>query len=251
MKHGPAQAFQTIIAIQSMVMRKTILDSLKELDAPRVFSLAEMMSHAQEIFPDISQRQTGLFIKQAESFGVLTNIRHGIWLNNYAFPIPTPSEAAHRIRKDAVVSLITVLSDAGILNNFTNDVYSVLPIPEAGRGVKPRLGTVEGHSTNYYFRGIKQSILEAGEESDRLVPFLSYDRATPEAAVVHWLYLAQSHTSTMREPDTQCDIDQLDLERLERLARASKTTDIVLPWVERCQQRTEDDDNHTNWGPGL
>lgn len=231
--------------------RISVFESLKSFDAPRVMSLADLIEYTRDVAPDINERKAGLFIEQAVSFGLLTNVRHGIWLNNNVFPTPTLSEAAHRIRKGAIISLHTVLSDAGVLNNFTAEIYSVVSIPEAGTGSKPNLGTLEGGGTNFHFKGIKQSVLEAGHEDDRLVPMLAYDRATPEAAIVHWMYLAHARGSSMNEPDTQCDIDQLDLERLERLATAAGLHDKVFSWIERCRQRTHDDDEQTYWQPGM
>lgn len=231
--------------------RITVFESLKSFDAPRVMSLSELIEYAKDVAPDINERKAGLFIEQAASFGLLTNVRHGIWLNNNVFPTPTLSEAAHRIRKGAIVSLHTVLSDAGVLNNFTAEIYSVVPIPEAGTGPKPNLGTLEGGGTNFHFKGIKQSVLEAGDEEDRIVPMLAYDRATPEAAIVHWMYLAHARGSSMNEPDTQCDMEQLDLERLERLATAAGLHDKVFSWVERCRVRETADDDQTYWQPGM
>lgn len=231
--------------------RKIVFESLKEFDAPRVLSLSDLVNYVKETVPDISERKAGLFIEQAVSFNLLTSVRHGLWINNNVFPTPTLSEAAHRIRKGAVVSLHTVLSDAGVLNNFTSEVFSVVPIPEAGTGPKPNLGSLEGAGTNFHFKGIKQSILEAGEEDDRLVPMLAYARATPEAAIVHWIYLAHARGSSMHEPDTQCDMDQLDFERLERLAAAAGLQEQVFDWVERCRQRAHDDDEQTYWQPGM
>lgn len=229
--------------------RKVALDYLKSFDAPRVITISDLIEHLKEVIPDITERKAGLFVDQATSFGLLTSVRHGIWLNNNCFPVPSLSEAAHRIRKGAVVSLHTVLSDAGVLNNFTSEVYSVVSIPEAGP--KPNLGTFEGAGKNFHFKGIKQSIFEAGEADDRLVPLLSYQRATPEAAIIHWIYLAHARRSSMNEPDTQCDIDQLDLKRLERLATASGLQAKVFDWVERCQQREIDDDEQRYWHPGM
>lgn len=231
------------------ILRKQLFESLKSFDAPRVFSVAELTEFARGFMPDVNERKVALFIEQATSFDLLTHAKYGLWINNSAFPTPTLAEAAHRIRKGAVISLHTVLSDAGVLNNFTTEVFSVVPVPE--NGVKPSLGTVDGNSTKFHFKGIRQSVLEAGEEDDRLVPMLSYDRATPEAAIVHWMYLAGINRSSMHEPDTQCDMEQLDLDRLERLARAANLQDKVLPWVEQCQQRERDDDNQTYWQPGM
>jgi hypothetical protein len=204
-------------------------------------------SHENAI--NISTKQIAGFIENMSKVGVLTAVRKGVYLNNKAWPTPTFAEAACRIRSGAVVSLHTVLGDLGILNNSSSNVYSIVPAPE--QGVQPNIASVEVEGTTFYFNKIKQNILEAGDIEDRLVPMLSYDRATPEAAIVHWIYLASSHTSAMNEPDTQCDLAQLDLERLARLAQACGIEDQITSWVQRCQQRELDDDEQRYWHPGM
>jgi len=51
--------------------------------------------------------------------------------------------------------------------------------------------------------------------SDRL---LGYCRATPERALLDWLYLGHSPVSTLAPPPGDMDIDLLDRKRLNRLA---------------------------------
>lgn len=229
--------------------RKSLYDALGSFDAPRVLSNSELLNFSHENAITISAKQIAGFIENMSKVGVLTAVRKGVYLNNKAWPTPTFAEAACRIRSGAVVSLHTVLGDLGILNNSTSNVYSIVPAPE--HGVQPNIASVEVEGATFYFNKIKQNILEAGNIEDRLVPMLSYDRATPEAAIVHWIYLASSHTSSMNEPDTQCDIDQLDLDRLDRLSTAAGLHDKVFDWVERCYQRQIDDDEQTYWQPGL
>lgn len=51
----------------------------------------------------------------------------GLYLSQLAIPRPAAAEAADFIRTGAVVSLQTVLGEAGITNNFSDVVTSVLP----------------------------------------------------------------------------------------------------------------------------
>ncbi len=83
------------------------------------------------------------------------------------------------------------------------------------------------------FRGIPERVLEAGEEKDRLVTGTGYRRATPEAALLHWLYLSASPRSRMSAPSMDLDIAELDLRRLKRLAKAMSMQDGLKLWLER------------------
>jgi len=230
--------------------RKALYEALKEFNAPRVMSNIELQEYANSVGIEVTPKQIIRFIEQVGDLDVLTPVRKGLFLNNRVWPTPTYAEAACRIRSGAVVSLHTVLGDAGVLNNSTSNVYSLLPAPE--HGPQPSLGSLESESgVTFHFNKIKAEILEAGDVDDRLVPLLSYDRATPEAAVVHWIYLANTRRSPLCEPDTQCDMEQLDLERLERLATAAGIHDKVFNWVERCRVRETADDDQTYWQPGM
>jgi len=226
--------------------RKSLYECLKDFDAPRLLSNTELQTFASNNGIDVSPRQIQIFIERMKELDILSPVRRGLYLNNRAWPAPTYAEAANRIRAGSVVSLLTVLGDAGVMNNSTSNIYSVLP---ASEGTEPYLAPVMSEDVNFYFSRMKREILEAGDPNDRLVPMLPYKRATPEAAIVHWLYLANTRRSALKEPDTQCDVELLDLDRLRRLARASALESEVFSWIDRCRKRGEDDDNHTHWGP--
>jgi hypothetical protein len=80
------------------------------------------------------------------------------------------------------------------------------------------------------FRGIPERILEAGAAKDRLEPQPCYRRATPEAALLHWLYLARSPRSRMSAPPADLDLEALKARGLERLARAMGLGDALREW---------------------
>lgn len=226
--------------------RNSLYEALKAYDAPRVASYAELLEYAKGVDETVTPRKLDLFIEHARQFDIISQVRRGLFINKSVSPIPILAEAARRIRTGAIVSLQTVLGDAGVLNNFTSQIYCVLPMPDGGQ--KPNLGSIDAGGTIFHFKGIKQSILEAGDPWDRIAPMLPYDRATPEAAIVHWHYLASVQRSQMVEPDTQCDMEHIDIERLERLAAAANLKDQVLDWVERCHNRQQMDDEQMGWG---
>ena len=82
----------------------------------------------------------------------------------------------------------------------------------------------------FVFRGLPETVLEAGREEDRLAGGLTYRRATPEAALLHWLYLSNSPRSRMSEPPRDMDLTVLNSRRLERLARAMQLSGVLEGW---------------------
>jgi hypothetical protein len=79
-----------------------------------------------------------------------------------------------------------------------------------------------------------ESTLEAGREEDRLVSGLTYRRATPEAALLHWLYLADSPRSRMSEPPLDLDLESLSAPRLRRLSKAMELKELLESWLSRA-----------------
>lgn len=226
--------------------QKSLFEALRQPTSSRTLSFAELAETAGRIRPGVHEKSVRSFVAKAESAGLLKAVRKGLWLNMGAVPQPSPAEATQRIRKGAVVSLQTVLGDAGVLNNFSSQVYAVVPGREDH---KPATGSVPIGGTIFHFRTLPEHILEAGDPLDRLA-MAYYPRATAEAALVHWMYLAKSRGSTMKEPDTQCDVSMLDMDRLGRLAEAAGVKDETFDWIRRCAEREELDDEQVGWhGP--
>lgn len=61
-------------------------------------------------------------------------------------------EAAVWLRPGAVISLQTVLGDAGVWNNYTGWVTAVVPL--SSRYTTPSLGTVATGAGTFVFRGV-------------------------------------------------------------------------------------------------
>ncbi|MGH8275683.1 MAG: hypothetical protein ACRETH_03200, partial [Steroidobacteraceae bacterium] len=68
------------------------------------------------------------WIRDQTRSGVLRPVTRGLYLNQLARPQPSAAEAASFIRSGAIVSLQTVLGDAGITNSYSDIVTSVLPV---------------------------------------------------------------------------------------------------------------------------
>jgi len=80
---------------------------------------------------------------------------------------------------------------------------------------------------------VPERILESGAERDRLVAGIDYRRATPEAALLHWLYLSGSPRSRMSAPPLDLDLGALDSKRLKRLASAMHLDTNLASWRTR------------------
>jgi len=192
-----------------------------ELSKPRslrVLDKASVARVARQVQPALSNPTIDRWISDSIAAGRLQRVVRGTYLNRLVNPVALPCEAAVWLRPGAIISLQTVLGDSGVWNNFTDWVTAVVPLSR--RYSTPSLGRVATGVGTFVFRGIPESFLEAGAERDRLDPQLSYRRATPEAALLHWLYLARSPRSRMSPPPADLDMEALDSRRLKRLAHA-------------------------------
>jgi hypothetical protein len=156
-------------------------------------------------------------------------------LNRLINPPAQLCEAAVWLRPGAVVSLQTVLGDAGVWNNFTDWVTAVVPLSR--RYTTPSLGRLEAAAGVFVFRGLPEVVLEAAGEEDRLVAGTTYRRATPEAALLHWLYLFKSPRSRMSEPPPDLDMAMLNVQRLRRLSREMRMFELLEQWLTRINGR--------------
>lgn len=73
----------------------------------------------------------------------------------------------------------------------------------------------------------------------------AHPRATPEKALLDWLYLARSLRSTLSPPSLQdVDLSELDKARLRRLAKTMGLEQALMQWREgkfvlRARSRTK------------
>jgi len=162
----------------------------------------------------------------------LQPVMRGLWLNRYRSIPAQSADAVQYLRRDAVVSLHTVLADTGILNNPVRAITAVVPFDSSGP--KPKLGRITTQAGVFHFYGLPREILEAGRTEDRMDtdPHYEHIRATPEKALIDWLYLASSRYSNMTAPNpVDIDIELLNVSRLKRLAKAAGITLPLKEWM--------------------
>jgi len=204
---------------------------LAEPSALRVLDTASIIQLAKNVRREISKPSVERWIQEAVAANRLQRVVRGLFLNRLISPLPQLCEAAVWLRPGAVISLQTVLGDSGVWNNYTPWVTAVVPL--SSRYTTPSLGRVETGGGTFVFRGISERTLETGAERDRLVTGVDYRRATPEAALLHWLYLSGSPRSRMSAPPLDHDLGALDLKRLKRLATVMQLEDSLAVWRDR------------------
>lgn len=205
--------------------------ALAEPNALRVLDKPSIVRVARSVQPEVSEPSVERWIQEAISANRLQRVLRGLYLNRLITSPAQLQEAAVWLRPGALVSLQTVLGDAGIWNNFTDWVTAVVPLSR--RYATPSLGRLETNAGTFVFRGLPESKLEAGREEDRLVSGVTYRRATPEAALLHWLYLADSPRSRMAEPPLDLDLESVDSRRLARLSKAMGLKEQLDSWLRR------------------
>ena len=163
----------------------------------------------------------------------LKPIQRGLFLNCFRTKAGMLADSIAWFHSDAVVSLNTVLGDSGVLNNPTTIVTAVVPI-DRDRHPPARLGRKATQAGIIHFFGIPRHILQAGEPGDRLEAEGQYEhlRATPEKALLDWIYLGCSPRSR-RTPPPRDDIDMelLNSRRLQRLVLATKLEQEFALWL--------------------
>ena len=169
----------------------------------------------------------------------------GLYLNQLAAPRPLAAEAVGFIRTGAIVSLQTVLGEAGITNNFPDLMTSVIP---HDRGHVASVRPVKAADIEFRFHSMPARLLneQAGELEDRLEVDFKYPRATPEKALLDWLYLGASPYSKIAGPPLDLETDQLDASRLRRLARSMELVDELKAWQVRKKRYDVDPDVKAN-----
>lgn len=184
---------------------------------PRVLRTSQLDRMAASVKSNLNPATTHRTIKALEKQGRLVKVTSGIFLNRLASPPAEPPEAADLIRKGALVSLLTVLGDAGITNNYTYQVWAVIPI---GADLPFSQGKVETSVGLFRFHGINIDALYAPDQSDLFDKSVRYRRATPEAALCHWVYLSTRSRRSIRARLSELEMDDLDMARIGRISAA-------------------------------
>jgi hypothetical protein len=179
------------------------------------------------------------WIRDQTDAGVLRPVTRGLYLNQLARHQPTAAEAASFVRSGAIVSLQTVLGDAGITNSYSDIVTSVLPV--RGR-VAQSSRPVVASGIEYRFHAMPVRLLddEAGDPEDRMDLDVLYPRASPEKALLDWIYLGDSPRTKLAPPPLDIDVQRLNKRRLNRLADRMKLSRHLEEYLARKRKYDRD-----------
>lgn len=178
--------------------------------------------------PNIAQSTVLRAIEELARQGQLRKINSGLYMNLASTPPGAPAAAASHIRRGAMVSLLTVLADAGLTNNYTTEIWCIVPLI---KGLPLSVGTVETRVATFRFHAIPENILFAPLRADLLDVSVRYPRATPEAALCHYLYLCESPRSRLSHPPKEVELDDIDQDRLHRVAKAMGIEAALKNWL--------------------
>jgi hypothetical protein len=81
---------------------------------------------------------------------------------------------------------------------------------------------------------------EAGDLQDRMDLDVHYPRASPEKALLDWIYLGGSPRTKLASPTLDIDLERLDKRRLKRLADQMKLSKPLAEYL--AQKRRYDQD---------
>jgi hypothetical protein len=214
-------------------------------EAPRVLTIPMIAAVLADRRKLRARNTVFRWVRDQVAGGALRPMTRGLYMNQLATPRPTASEAAGIIRTGAIVSLQTVLGEAGITNNFSDVVTSVLP-HELGHvsSVRP----VKAADIEFRFHSMPTRLLDdrAGKAEDRLDLDVKYPRATAEKAFLDWLYLGSSKYSKIAGPPLDVEVARLDAARLSRLARSMELTQELSAWQARKRKYDADPDVREN-----
>lgn len=210
-----------------------LAEALGRPDAPPVLTrdLLERFARTAREGQAVPDSTLSFWIRRAAEAGRLQPVKRGLYLNRFRAAPGELADAVAFFHPDAVVSLNTVLGDAGVLNNPSRAVTAVVPIDTGFP--PPKLGRRSSMAGILQFHGLPRRIVDAGRLADRLEPGGQFEhlRATPEKALLDRLYLGQSARSHVTLPAPgDIDMDLLDRKRLQRLAEATQLTDVLTRW---------------------
>ena len=226
-------------------MTRTPTTILLGAEAPRVMTVPMIAAAFADRRKKAARNTVFKWIRDQTDAGVLRPITRGLYLNQLARPQPTAAEAASFVRSGAIVSLQTVLGDAGITNSYSDIVTSVLPVR---KGLAQSSRSVIASGIEYRFHAMPARLLdaEAGDLEDRMDLDVLYPRATAEKALLDWIYLGESPRTKLAGPPLDIDLERLDKRRLRRLANSMKLAKQVEEYFARKRKYDRDSSVRAN-----
>lgn len=204
--------------------------------ARRIFTAAEFHQFVRTYRPSASASTAREAANLLVLAGALRRVSSGVFLNRRAVPPAELSEVAPHIRAGAVISLHSVLGECGFLNNPSGIVTAVLPTSATRR---PHLGeAVTSTGDRFRFYGLSEKFFPTTSEDrfELLQPGRPCEMFRPEAALLQWLHLASMQRSTLTMPPVDVDMEQLDIELLDRLTKRWTLERQLHGWLAQAKR---------------
>lgn len=230
-----------------MIRTKSILLGAK---APRVLTVPMIAAVLADRRKLPARNTLFRWIREQAAAGALRPITRGVYLNQLASPLPAAADAATFVRHGAIVSLQTVLGEAGVTNNYPDIVTCLVP-QDAER--RPSVRPVKANRVEFRFHAMPARLLDAraGDLEDRMDLDAKYPRATPEKALLDWIYLGASPRTKIATPPLDIDATRLDKRRLARLAKNMRLSEQLARYLDRKRLFDRDPAVVANAAAGL
>jgi hypothetical protein len=176
----------------------------------------------------------------------LKEVIKGVYLNRLGHRDVSPAAASHWVRFNSFVSLSWVLEQAGITNNFGDTVTCVIPTDPAWSN--PQISDRITSAGTFRFFAMPARLVDerAGQLEDIRDLRFDYPRATPEKALLDWIYLGKSPRSRMTRPPFDLEVEALDAAKIERLAQNMGLERPLADWMAQYHAYQADEDVREN-----
>ena len=178
--------------------------------------------------------------------GKLSEVIKGVYLNRLGHREVSPAAAAHWIRARSQPSLSWVLEQAHVTNNFGDTVTCVIA-QDPGQA-PPSVGERCTSAGTFRFFALPSRLLDdrAGRIDEIRDLRFEYPRATPEKALLDWIYLGASARSRLTPPPLDLDLDALDRRRIARLVKSMGIDRQWSAWKHAYDAYQADEDVREN-----
>lgn len=219
-------------------------ERLLEPDSQFVFSKAALMglARASAVGGEVPSDSTlNRWVREMLVSRKLIQVTKGLYLNRLGHRSQDAAEAAQWIRRGSVLSLSWVLERAGVLNNMGSTYTCIIPLEPSITQPQITSRDVPGIGT-FRFYSMKADLVDeaAGKLEDVFDLRFNYRRATPEKALLDWIYLGNSHRSRLAPPPLDLDAGELSKSRLNRLAKGMGIIHLLDAWLEQWRRYQQD-----------
>lgn len=206
---------------------------LMSADTPAVLTtgMVEILATASVAVPP-SRPTIQRWLKDLVQSHKLRPVIKGVYLNRLGHRDVSPAAAAQWVRSRSIASLAWVLEQAGLTNNFGDTVTCVIPIDPGWPA--PQVSDRKTRAGTFRFFAMPAHLNDerAGRHNDLQDLRFDYRRATPEKALLDWLYLGASPRSRMTRPPFDLQIEPLNAARLKRLAKGMGIAPLLESWLD-------------------